>query len=297
MSPHVSGILLRLLASACGAGLAAGVHAVADHVPVGQIIFWRSLVSILPIVAYMALRGEFPARLRTAHPWLHVTRSAVGAGSMVLFFIALAYLPVTSASALNYLAPLLSLPIAAALLGERIHRGIIGAVLLGLAGVLLMLAPKLAGPELDRGGIIGIAAGLGSAGCMAFVRVHVKTMTRTESTGAIAFYFAILATLLGLASLPLGWVPMTGQDYAVLAVVGLLAGCAHIAANESAARAPISVLAPFDYSGLVFALSFDLMLFAQRPSWLALVGVATIAAAGIWMVRMDRRPVRVGIRP
>ena len=297
MTPSLTGILLRLLAAGCGSALAAGVHAVADHLPTGQIIFWRSIVSVLPIVAYMAWRREFPSGLRTAHPWMHVTRSGVGAASMVLFFTALAYLPITSASALNYLAPLLSLPIAAAVLGERIHRGIIGACLLGLAGVLLMLAPKLAGPSLDRDGLIGIAAGLGSAGCMAFVRVHVKTMTRTESAGAIAFYFELVATLLGAASLPLGWVEMTTRDYTIMVVVGLLAGCAHIAANEAAARAPISVLAPFDYTGIVFALAFDLMLFAQRPSWVALCGVGMIIAAGLWMVRMDRRPVRVGIRP
>lgn len=297
MTPITQGIALRLTASACGSLLAAGVHAVAQDVPTGQIIFWRSLVSMVPILVYMILRHEFPSGLRTAHPWLHVTRALFGCCAMVLFFISIRYLPITSASALGYLAPLLSLPIAAALLGERIHRGIIGAVLLGFAGVLLMLAPKLTGPELDHDGLVGVAAGLGFAGCMAFVRVHVKTMTLTESTGTIAFYFGLVSTLVGVASLALGWVPLTGTQLAILCGVGLLAGLAHITATEAARRAPISVLAPFDYTGIVFALSFDLMFFAQRPALISLVGVAAIAAAGIWMVRMDRKPVRVVIRP
>ncbi len=275
--------------------MSAVVHAVADRVPIGQIIFWRSAVALVPICLYMALRGQFPAAMATRRPGLHLTRSLFGALSMVFSFVSLAYLPVANAQALAYLAPVLTLPLAALLLGERIGRAVVGAAALGFGGVIAMLWAALEAP--GQGALIGVAAGLGYALTMAFVRVHIKTMTASESPATIAFWFAVVSALVGLASLPLGWASLDAATLALLAATGLLGGLAHIAATEAVARAPVSVLAPFDFTGLVWALGFDILLFGVVPGPVAMMGVAAIGVAAVLVTLASARPMPMRAGP
>ncbi|RED13876.1 DMT family transporter [Pontivivens insulae] len=275
-STHLSGIGLRLLAAFLITAMSAAIHAVADRLPVGQIMFWRALLALPPILIYMLWRNE---SLRTAHPRLHITRGALGAISMALSFLSLAYLPVANAQALAYLAPVLALPLAALLLGERLTLTVILAAALGFGGVLAMLWQALALP--GDGAAIGVAAGLAYAFTMAFVRVHTKRMTVTEGSSTIAFYFAIVAAASGLVTLPFGWQPLSLTSFTWLTLAGLLGGVGHIISNEATARAPVSTLAPFDFTGLIWALGFDLILFATLPSGLGWLGIALITGAAL----------------
>lgn len=279
LSQFHKGIALRLLAALLITVMSAAVHGAAKTVPVGQIMFWRSALAIVPIIAYLIYLGQFPHGLRTKRPGLHVTRSLFGAFSMVLSFVSLAYLPVANAQALAYLAPVLTLPLAALLLGERLTMAVIIAVGLGFAGVIALLWEAL---DLQgQGTLIGIAAGLGYAATMAFVRVHTKRMTESESSSAIAFYFAIVAALAGLVTLPFGWVSLSAEAFGWLVLAGASGGIGHIVANEAVARAPVSALAPFDFTGMVWALGLDLVIFAHFPGALGLVGVACITGAAL----------------
>ncbi len=280
------GVLLRLTAAFLITAMAAVIHAVADVVPLGQIIFWRSAVAIVPICVYAALRGGFPRALATRHPLLHLTRGGFGVLSMALSFLSLTYLPVANAMALSYLAPVLTLPLAAVLLGERLSPRILMAVGLGFAGVLAMLGAALEMPGEDA--LIGVAAGLGFALTTAFVRVHIKTMTATETASAIAFYFALTGAVIGLATMPFGWVALASPDLVGLVAAGLLGGLAHIAATEATARAPVSALAPFDFTGLVWALGFDLLLFQVVSGGWGLIGVLAISAAALTVTLAPR---------
>ena len=273
----LQGVGLRLLAAFLMTAMSAVVHAVAQEAALGQIIFWRSTVALIPVCLYMAARGEFPQALRTQKPGLHVVRSLFGAFSMALSFLALAYLPVASVQAIGYLAPVLVLPLAAILLGERLTKTIIGAVIVGFGGVIALLWEALLLP--GEGAVIGVAAGLCFAVTMAFVRVHTKKMTLTERSSTIAFYFAVVAALAGLASLPFGWPDLAWPQFGLLVLAGLIGGIGHIAANEATARAPVSALAPFDFTGLIWALGFDIVLFSHMPGGLGLLGVFAITLA------------------
>ncbi|KAA2316207.1 DMT family transporter [Pseudooceanicola sediminis] len=287
---YYAGIALRLTSAFLITAMSAAVHGVAATVPVGQIMFWRSAVALIPILGYMAWHGNFPAALHSRYPRLHVTRGMLGAFSMALSFVSLAYLPVANAQALAYLAPVLSLPMAAILLREKLSPAIIAAVAFGFAGVVALLWEALEMP--GDGALIGVAAGLAYALTMAFVRVHTKRMTVTESSSTIAFYFAVVAALVGLATLPFGWVALNGTHYTWLILAGLLGGIGHIVSNEATARAPVSTLAPFDFTGLIWALGFDLILFATFPGPLGLVGVVAITAAAL-LVTFAGHPRRV----
>ncbi|NRB21019.1 MAG: DMT family transporter [Rhodobacteraceae bacterium] len=189
----LQGVGLRLLAAFLMTAMSAAVYAVAEEAALGQIIFWRSAVALIPICLYMAARSEFPQALRTQQPGLHVVRSLFGAFSMALSFLALVYLPVANVQAIGYLAPILVLPLAAIMLGEQLTKVVIGAVIVGFGGVIALLWEALSLP--GEGAMIGVAAGLGFAVTMAFVRVHTKRMTQTEHSSTIAFYFAVVAAL------------------------------------------------------------------------------------------------------
>lgn len=286
-----SGIGLRLLAAFLITAMSALIREASDKATLGQIIFWRSAVAIIPICIYMALRAQFPAALRTSRPGAHVLRGVLGAAAMALSFISLAYLPVAYAEALGFLGPVLSLPVAAYFLRERITAWLVAAVALGFAGVIAILWEGLTMP--GEGALIGIAAGLGFAALIAVYRVYVKTMTRTESAATISFYFALFTTFVGLATLPFGWNSLDLYATSVLIGAGLLGGLAHIAATESMARAPVSVLAPFEFTGLVWAVIFDFVLFATLPGVPGWIGIIAITLAGLMVVIPPERLLRI----
>ena len=236
----------------------------------------------------MVWRGDFPNVLETQRPALHITRSFLGAFSMAMSFLSLAYLSVANAQALAYLAPALVLPLTATLLNERLSSSVFIAIFLGFAGVIFLLWDALSLPK--EGAIIGVMAGLAFALTMAFVRVHTKTMTFTEHSTTIAFYFAIVAAMLGLTTLPFGWVTLNLSLIAWLVLAGLIGGVGHIVSNEAIARAPVSTLAPFEFTGLIWALGFDLILFATIPSINGLIGALTITLAAVIVTLFVKEP-------
>lgn len=290
MAEHspLNGIGLRLLAAFLVTAMSAMVAVATREVGLGQIVFWRSAVALIPICAYMALCREFPSAIATRRPGLHLTRSLFGALSMALSFVSLAYLPVANAQALGYLAPVLTLPLAALVLGERIGPGVWVAAALGFGGVLAMLGSALEAP--GQGALIGVAAGLGYAVTMAFVRVHIKSITASERPSTIAFWFAAVSALAGLATWPFGWEMPSAQMLGWLIGAGLTGGLAHVAATEAVARAPVGVLAPFDFTGLVWALMFDAVLFGVMPDGLGMLGVAAITGAAVMVTLATWRP-------
>lgn len=290
MSSETHGILLRLLAAALATGLGACVHGAAQYAPVGQIVFYRSALSILPILVYALLTA--PVRdLLPRTPKAHVLRGIFGGFAMILNFTALSYLPVAHASALAYMAPILTLPVAVILLGETLSVRLVVAVSLGFAGVIAMLYTSLARPDWGFEQVIGIAAGFGSAATMALVRVHIKAMTRTEPIPGIALSFAVIGSCIGLLTALWGnWAPMEPAVWGWLWGAGILGGLTHIAATEATARAPVSTLAPFDYSGLVWAVLFDILIFATFPDFWGYLGMGLITGAALLVVLAPKRP-------
>ncbi|WP_370228588.1 DMT family transporter [Cognatishimia sp.] len=287
------GILLRLAAVTLITAMSAIVHQLAKTLPVGQIMFWRSGVAAVVIIAF-ALRFGGARSLRPQNYGNHAIRGLLGGLSMALSFTSLAYLPVANASALAYLAPLLSLPLAAWVLGERMTNLVVFAAILGLGGVALMLWAELEKPDFARGSLIGMSAGLGFAFVWALVRIHIKRMSSKETSASISLSFAITSMAMGLATLPFGWTALGPTAIWLLICAGLLGALGHILSVEAVKRAKVSTLAPFDYFGLIVALGLDALLFSVLPGSLAFVGMLVIVAAGLLAIWQETRPVRSG---
>lgn len=292
----LAGIWLRIIATLLFALMSLSVRLASVEAPTGQIVFWRSAVALVPIMFYLAWRGQLPNGLRTNRPMGHLTRSLLGGAAMFFSFVSLAHLPLVLATALGFLAPLLVVPVAMVFLKERPGPVVILASLAGFAGVIIMLFPALqmsssGGSLLDRSTVIGVAAGVAMAVVTAAAKVQIKALTATEAPGAIAFYFAVVCSLMGLLTLPLGWASPTGTAMLALVASGVFGGLAHIAMTEALARAPASTLAPFEYTALIWALVFDVLIFALLPTSLGFLGAGLIVLAAMAVAFAYRLPV------
>jgi drug/metabolite transporter (DMT)-like permease len=212
---------------------------------------------------------------------------------MFLSFLSIAHLPLALATALSFLAPLIVVPMAVMLLGERPGWLVAGATLLGFLGVALMLWPAMTGPELAVGTLIGVGSGLACAATTALAKTEIKRLTATEAPATIAFYFAIVCAACGLATWPFGWANVGVTATMALIASGLFGGLAHIAMTEAVARAPISTLAPFEYTAMLWALLFDLLIFALWPEPLSLIGAFLIVMAAACVAFADRISFRL----
>lgn len=288
---------MRLLATLFFSLMSLSVRIASVEAPVGQIVFWRSAVALVPILVYLAWRCQLRHGLKTERPLGHVKRSLYRCAAMFFSFLSIAHLPLALATALSFLAPLIVVPIAVALLGERPGIVVVAATLLGFLGVGLMLWPAMVGPELAVGTLIGVSAGLACAATTALAKTEIKRLTATEAPAAIAFYFAVVCAMCGLASLPFGWAEVGHTALLALIASGLFGGFAHIAMTEAVARAPVSTLAPFEYTAMIWAILFDLVVFALWPEPVSLIGALLIVIAAAGVAFADRIGARLKVVP
>jgi drug/metabolite transporter (DMT)-like permease len=286
------GISLKIASVLVFIVMATIIKATSDHVPPGQAVFFRSLFAIPVIVVWLAWRRELATGLRTANPMAHVWRGVVGTTAMGLGFMGLGLLPLPEVTAIGYAAPLLTVIFAAMFLGENVRIFRIATVILGLAGVMIVLSPRLT--ALSDGTVaateaLGAMVVLGGAVFAALAQVFVRKLVDTEATATIVFWFSITATLLSLVTLPFGWVIPAPREAALLVGAGLLGGLGQILLTSSYRHADASVVAPFEYVSMLFALLFGYVFFAEVPTGTMLIGAALVVSAGILIIWRERQ--------
>lgn len=281
------GVILRILSTLAFALMGACIKALGDSVPLGQVVFFRSAVALLPLVAYLYWRGDWPGGLRTSRPLGHIGRCLMGAAAMFTSFATIRLLPLAEATMLSYLAPVMLALLAWALLGEQLTARRIAGVALGLAGAAAFCLPAFAGVLPDAGGL-GVVLGLVTAVLTAGALLQVRHLTMLgEGAGAIAFWFAVISAIGGLATLPLGWVWPTPTGLALLIATGLAGGLAHILMTLSFAHADASALAPFEYLSVLWAVVLGFAFFAEVPG-LAFLLAGPLVLAGAFIARPAR---------
>lgn len=285
-SRPLRGITFKLASVLVFIAMASLIKATSAHVPPGQAVFFRSFFAIPVIMLWLAWRRELATGLRTSNPMGHLWRGVVGTISMGLGFAGLGYLPLPEVTAIGYAAPLLTVIFAAMFLGEEVRLYRISCVVLGLVGVLIVLAPRLslAPGTSTMFEAFGAMLVLGSAVFAALAQVFVRKLVHWEGTAAIVFYFSLTATILSLITLPFGWVWPTPLEATLLVLAGLLGGVGQILLTSSYREADASLVAPFDYASMIFALAIGYFVFAEIPTWTMLGGAALIVIAGILII-------------
>ena len=268
------------------------IKTTAAHVPAGQAVFFRSAFAIPVIVVWLALRRELSTGFRARKPIGHIWRGLMGTIAMGLGFAGLGYLPLPEVTAIGYTAPLLVVVFAAMFLGEEVRLFRLASVALGLTGVLIVLGPRLTiltGDATSHREALGAMLVLGGAIFAALAQVFVRKLVLTENTSAIVFWFSLTATVLSLATLPFGWVIPSAQEAAILVGAGLLGGVGQILLTSSYREADASLVAPFDYASMLFALLIGYFVFSEVPSWTMLTGAALVISAGILIIWRERK--------
>jgi drug/metabolite transporter (DMT)-like permease len=271
--------------------MSALVRLMGEVTPVGQLVFFRSLFAIVPLVIIYAYRGELRHAIYTKRPLGQLGRGLLSVCGMYSNFAALTRLPLADVTAIQFASPLITVGLAALILKERVRIYRWSAVFVGFIGVLIMLVPHLDPAHytsLASAAAVGAMLTVLSAFINAGTVIQTRRLTRTETTPSIVFYFSLICTIAGAATLPFAWHTPTLFELAILVTLGILGGLAHIFLTESYRFAAASVIAPFDYTSMLWALLLGYWMFGEVPTALVFVGAAIVTAAGLFVIWRER---------
>lgn len=285
--------LWMLLASLFFATMGVCIKFASAHFNSFEIVAYRGLVGVIFLIGFTRARG---VSLRTQVPMMHVWRSIVGTISLTAWFYAIALLPLATAMTLNYMS---SVWIATFLLGGALlvqGRGapvrrqgpLFLTVLAGFAGVAMMLRPTLA-PEQFVGALVGLLSGLFAA--LAYLQVAALARAG-EPESRTVFYFSIGAVIAGLLGMVfVGATPWSWPAALWLLPIGLLAVFGQLCMTRAYASGATMLVANLQYSGIVFAGLFGLVIFGDRLPLIGWLGMGLIVASGITATVLRSRAV------
>lgn len=287
------GISLKVISALVFTLMSATLKTLTTRYPVGEVVFFRSAFALLPLLIWLAWQGDLINSVRTRNPVGHFKRGLIGTAGMYLGFAALSYLPLHDSIAIGYASPLIVVILAALLLKEKVRAYRWTAVGIGFIGVLIMLSPYLKletfTGSLGDGPSLGALFALLGAFCSAGAMIQVRRLTATEKTGAIVFYFFILASVLSFFTIFLGWRMPDAFDMLLFVIGGILGGIGQILLTQSYRFADTSIIAPFEYTTMIWALLFGWFMFDDLPTATMLVGAAIVAGTGLFIVWREHK--------
>ena len=277
--------LWMVLASFLFATMAVGIKFASNSFTTFELVFYRGLVSVVFMAAVVRARG---ASLRTPIPMMHLWRSGVGVLALGSWFYAIAHLPLATAMTLNYMS---GVWVAAFLVGGALLYGqpqdaqrqgpLLGTVLLGFGGVVMTLRPTMDHNQLFAG-VIGLLSGMGAA--LAYMQVTAlgKAGEPEERT---VFYFSLGTAVVGSVGMLFTditpWAAVRWQDAAWVIPIGVLASLGQWCMTRAYSKGATLVVASMQYSGIVFAVIYSLVLFGDHIAPMGWLGIAVIVASGL----------------
>lgn len=254
---------------------------------VAGAMLWRGVFGMATVVAVTVARpgGDGWRRIIPVRWSLVLWRSALSSFVSVTWYLSWESMSLADTYAIGFTAPLIMTVLAIPMLGERIRWRRALSTVVGFGGVLIMLRP---GGDLWTPVVVLLLVG---TVVMSVTRIMTRQLTTTETPECQAFWLLIAHTLTGLLMLPA--FPMPGAigsvGWLALAFLGLSSGLAHCVYARAYALAPVSALAPYEYTMLPWGVAAGFLIFGDLPSWNTLVGAAVVAAAGSFNVYRERR--------
>jgi S-adenosylmethionine uptake transporter len=274
--------LWMVLAAFFFATMAVGIKIASATFSTAELVLYRGLVSVVFMAVVMRSRH---VPLTTPVPWMHAWRSVIGVASLASWFFAIAHLPLATAMTLNYMSGVwvAAFVVGGALLyGQSARQGpLIATVLAGFAGVVMMLRPTLDQNQLFAG-VVGLLSGMGAA--LAYIQVTALGKVG-EPEGRTVFYFSVGTTVAGLLGVTWsGFTPsdqVTWQAAAWLIPIGVLASGGQWCMTRAYSRGATLLVANLQYTGIIFAAIYSLLLFGDQLPLIGWAGMALIVASGV----------------
>ncbi len=266
------------------------VKLVGDRVPVGEMLFARNFFGLAPVLVVIAWTGHLHDALETKSIVGHVKRAAAGMMAMGLWFAALEHLPLPEATAIVYVAPLMMVMLAALVLGETVRVYRWSAVGIGFLGVVVILIPQIrSGFDIANDTkALGAVLALCGAVFMSLASIFVRQLARTEATSTIVLYFLMAGTVMTLLTIPT-WVVPSWIDLLGLVAIGVFGGVGQLLLTQAYQHAEASLIAPFEYTSMIWVVLFGYFTFDEVPSVYVLVGASIVVASGIFVILRERR--------
>ena len=285
------GVLYGIASVACFAMMDASVKWL-DMFPVGQVLFSRFFFGLIPILMLVP-RGEFKTFYKTSRPKLHAFRAITGTLAIIALFIALREIPLADVVSLTFGGPIFVTLGSIFFLSEKVGVKRWLAVLIGFFGMLLIVKPAY--EELNIYYIFPIIF------CIFFacVALSIRSLSSTEPNYRIALYFSLLSMIVGLLTLPFGWVMPNKFEFFLLIFTGLVGSVANIFLTVSLRYAEASLVTPTKYLNLVFAILLGYFIWSEIPKLLTLVGAGLIIISSviIFMRESELKKKVVSSRP
>ncbi|MFP6731718.1 MAG: DMT family transporter [Alphaproteobacteria bacterium] len=247
-----------------------------------EILFFRYLFGMLP-VAVLIWYGGGLAALRTRRPGVHALRAGLLFLALYLFFEALQHIPLADAIAAAFTAPLFITAMSGPVLGETVGFRRWAAVLAGFIGALIILRPGSA--SFDP----AVLLVLGSALSFSVMVLLTRRMIRTETNVAMVTYSTLGAFLASLPFLVFVWRPPASEDMGLFLLLGIVGGIAAYVVVVAYRNAPVSVLAPFDYTTLIWGVLFGWLIWNEQPALPVWIGAALVCASGVYIARRESK--------
>lgn len=257
------------------------LKALSQHYGPMQIVAIRSVGSLPFVVAWVALTGSFGTLLRVRWP-LHVLRGVLGVALLALFTWALRRLPLSQTYAIFFVAPILITTFAALLLRERVDARRWIAIAVGFVTVLVMLRPTGRGTLTLAGAAIVL-----SATCYALSAITVRVLTRTDSSQSMVFWVTAFQALGAVALTFTSWQPIVSTDWLIVGSLAVTGAVGQWAITEAFRHAEASLIAPFEYTALIWGATLDWLVWHTAPTASTLLGAAVMIASGVYLLRHE----------
>lgn len=284
-SQRLRGIAAMLIAVGFFALMDTFLKLFSTHYPALEVSALRGAASVPFVLLSVLLTG----RLRSLKPvrWrLHLLRGVLAIVMLTTFVYAVRLLPLADAYSVFLAAPLIVTALSVPLLGERVDARRWIAIGIGMLGVLVVLRPSGIGLAS-----FGALAALISALCYALSAISVRVLTRTDSTASMVFWFMLmLAVFAGILAAP-NWVPLQREHWPWLVAVGIFGAFGQHFITEAFRHAPASIVAPFEYTALLWAVAIDWVVWRHAPAPAMLAGGAIIIGCGLFLILLERRTV------
>ena len=281
MTPAARASWLMLAAIAAFAGMDASMKLLSAHYSPLQVSALRGFAS-LPFVLIWVMSTKGLASLRPVRWGLHLLRGVLGIAMITGFVYGLARLPLSSAYAITFIAPLLVTALAVPLLGEHVGPRRWAAIGVGMLGVLVILRP---------GGDVFSLAGLSvllATFCWAASAITVRVLTRSDTTQSMVVWMLVLLGAGAAAMAWPTWAPIRSSDWLIVGLVGVFGACGQILLTEAFKLGEASKISPLEYTALLWSLGIDLALWGALRDAMTWLCAALIVASGLYLLRRER---------